>query len=554
LNIRSLFLLAVILPTFLVAKASDGSKPYHASSPFGTWQPLNNQPDLVSYDLTDPFNPVPAPGGALEPRLLTDGSVVVQNNGFWATAEMWKLTPDEFGSYVNGTWSQIASLPYTPTATAGAVLPDGRLVIAGGEYIDWDFKFLLTNQCAIYDPVKGSWTAFSGPPFFTDLYGPRASFAPSPIGDGASVVLKDGTFMVQDKMSTQAALLNAKTLTWKETGTLSKAPRWNDEEGWTLLPNGKVLTVNCYTESHFIPTMYPYPSDPTGSQIYNPKTGEWKSAGSTINTLTEPVGSEIGPAMLRPNGTVFAVGASGFTSIYNSKKGKWSVGPKLPQGPNGQGQLATADGPAALLPNGNVLFAASPADPIFSPPVHFFVFDGNALFEQPNIPHSVIPNPSIGIPDAAWNISLMVLPTGQVLAVDGSNDVEIYTPDDRSYDPNWAPVVTDVSTKIKPGKTYKISGRRFNGMSQASAYGDESQCATNYPLVRITNKSTGHVFYCRTHDHSFMGVASNKKVHTYFDVPENIDLGKSKLEVVANGIPSKPVRIVVEKAKDREQN
>lgn len=526
--------------------SSSSSSTYQPGSPYGSWQPLTNQPDLVSYDLTDPFAPVPFPGGVVEPRLLTDGSIVMQNVGYWATQEMWKLTPDEFGSYVNGTWSQIASLPINVNVTSGAVLADGRLLIAGGEYLDWDFKFLLPNYCMIFDPVENLWKQFPGPFFFTNLYGPRASFAPSPIGDGANVVLEDGTFMQQDKMSTQAALLDLKTLTWKETGTVSKGDRWNDEEGLTLLPNGKVLTVNCYTESHFIPTMYPYPADPTGSQIYDPKTGKWESAGSTINSLTDPEGSEIGAAILRPNGTVFQIGASGYTGIYDYRKNKWSVGPKIPSGPGDEGQLGQQDGAAALLPNGNVLFGASPVDPVFAPPVHFFVFDGTNLYEQPNIPNATQENPSFGSPDAAWMISLLVLPTGQVLAVDGSNDVEIYTPDDRSYNPDWAPVITKGPKKVESGKTYKIKGIRFNGMSQASAFGDEGQNASNYPLVRITNEKTGHVFYCRTHDHSYMGVASDKSVHTYFDVPANIEHGKSKIEVVANGIPSKSHHIVVE--------
>jgi hypothetical protein len=35
-----------------------------------------------------------------------------------------------------------------------------------------------------------------------------------------------------------------------------------------------------------------------------------------------------------------------------------------------------------------------------------------------------------------------------------------------------------------------------------AAYGDDPQAAANYPLVRITNNRTGHVFYSRTHDHT----------------------------------------------------
>ena len=34
-----------------------------------------------------------------------------------------------------------------------------------------------------------------------------------------------------------------------------------------------------------------------------------------------------------------------------------------------------------------------------------------------------------------------------------------------------------------------------------TAYGNDSQAAANYPLVRITNNRRGHVFYSQTHDH-----------------------------------------------------
>ena len=48
--------------------------------------------------------------------------------------------------------------------------------------------------------------------------------------------------MWPDAVSRQAALLNPSTLTWTATG--SGKFDINDEEGWTLLPNGKVLAVN----------------------------------------------------------------------------------------------------------------------------------------------------------------------------------------------------------------------------------------------------------------------------------------------------------------------
>ena len=48
--------------------------------------------------------------------------------------DWWKLTPDINGSYVNGTWSKLASLQagYVPDAFSSAVLADGRLARDNG--------------------------------------------------------------------------------------------------------------------------------------------------------------------------------------------------------------------------------------------------------------------------------------------------------------------------------------------------------------------------------------------------------------------------------------
>jgi len=84
-------------------------------------------------------------------------------------------------------------------------------------------------------------------------------------------------------------------------------------------------------------------------------------------------------------------------------------------------------------------------------------------------------------------------------------------------------------------------------LSQCAAYGDDNQSATNWPLVRITNAATGKVVYARTHSFSTMGVATGSKlVSAKFDVPASIGLGASTLEVVANGIPSAAVAVVID--------
>jgi hypothetical protein len=451
----------------------------------GTWQPVTNSP----------------PFGAGTPLLLTDGRVAIQQ-GF---SSVWMaLTPDINGSYVHGTWSQLASLPteYAPLYFASAVLPDGRLLVEGGEY-NISGSPVWTNLGAVYDPLANAWTAVSPPSGWSN------------IGDAACVVLANGTFMLQNALSTQAALFNAASLTWTATGA-GKADS-NNEEGWTLLPNGKVLTVDG--------------SNAPQSEIYDPASGTWSSAGSTIVTL--PNGGEVGPAVLMPGGVVFAEGATQHTALYNSATGAWSAGPDFPAAASGQ--LEADDAPAALLPNGRVLAVASPG---FGNDAHFFEFDGTRLNEVARTPNA--PN------QPAFVTRLLVLPTGQILEVDGSQDVEIYTP---TGGPNsaWLPTLTSAPTTVRRGATFTVSGRQLNGLSQGSAYGDDAQNATNYPLVRIVNNTTGHVFYARTHGHSTMGVATGSAiVSTSFDVPAGAETGSSLLMVVANGVSSVPVGVTVQ--------
>ena len=101
------------------------------------------------------------PNGALLSFLLTDGSVMCQGNG---SSDWWKLKPDISGSYLNGTWSQLATLPsgYVPDDFASAVLADGRVVITGGEYNNG--AFTLTNLGAIYNPITNTWASLPPPP------------------------------------------------------------------------------------------------------------------------------------------------------------------------------------------------------------------------------------------------------------------------------------------------------------------------------------------------------------------------------------------------------
>jgi hypothetical protein len=84
-------------------------------------------------------------------------------------------------------------------------------------------------------------------------------------------------------------------------------------------------------------------------------------------------------------------------------------------------------------------------------------------------------------------------------------------------------------------------------LTEAGYYGDDVQASTNYPIVRIVNDHSGHVFYARTFNHSSRSITPNAPVATTFQVNASTETGDSTLYVVANGIPSAGRHIHVSK-------
>ena len=432
---------------------------------------------------------------------LTDGRVFGQsfNEQHW-----YILTPDNKGSYVNGTWTRAADLPanYAPYAFASAVLADGRVIVQGGEYNFGNFD--LTAKGEVYDPKTDTWTKLKPPP--------------ARIGDSSAIVLADGRYLVAPKLEKTLYALDPKTMNWTKLPTPGKLG-FNSEEGLTLLPDGSALIVNVKEAPH--------------TQRYFLSDERWHDAGDTPVDLKQgpccdciPYGKkqkcyfppgETGPAILRPDGTVFATGAlpangQAHTAVYHLESNSWTAGPDFPPGDD------AGDNFAVLLPSGNVLVQGNSGSA--------YEFDGTHMVKQSG---------------CTCGESLMILPTGEVLL--GGDAVYQAT---GTFKNAWRPQITDSPANVNRGSTYPISGKQFNGLSQANGFGDELMTYTNYPLVRIKNNNSGHVFYARTHDHSSMGVATgNQTVSTNFDVPSGMETGAATLEVVANGIPSTSVAITV---------
>jgi len=486
--------LAIALLTLLAASGIASSQtPFTA----GTWTAVTN----------------PAPANVAHMLLLTDGSVLVNSFFFQVHSDNWyRLIPDNTGSYINGTWVNAGSAPsgYNPLYFASAVLPNGKVIIMGGEYNNG--SAVWTTLGAMYNPATNSWSTVTPPSGW------------STIGDASGIVLPNGQFMLANCCTSQQAILTKTSpITWTTTGTGKHDE--NDEEGWNLLPNGNLLTVDAYVNSSCCPK---------GSEIYTTATGTWSAGPSTGVNLVDPGSHEIGPGILRPDGTIFYGGGTTSNAIYNSTTNTFSTAPSF------GGGLDMADAPGALLPDGNVLLETSPG--IFQNGLKFFEWDGTNLNSVPVPPNSNN--------FTSFEGNMVCLPTGQILFTEFSttanSEVQIYTPA-GTFNTAWQPVITHLSSTLTHGTLNNgIGGTQFNGLSQCSYYGDDNQSATNFPLVRITNNATGHVFYAKTHNFSTMGIATGSKfVTARFDIPATIETGASTVEVVANGIPSVAVAVTI---------
>jgi len=490
------------------------------------------------------WNVITAPFRAQTPLLLTDGSVFVHE---FASLNWWRLRPDASGNYLNGTWTKMASLPadanYNPLYYCSAILPDGRVVIMGGEYNFENGTYVVRQPTtgAIYNPLTDTWTSLAGPAGWNR------------IGDMMCTVMPaTGRLMLARQSSTQLATLDPATLTWSPFTPTGKTPGdSNSEEGWTLLPDGTVMVVNANTgmaSQRFIPN--------------GTSAGQWVDAGTIPVPLRDASSHETGAQVLMYNGKIFAAGAdrnTGSNAVFTpppaevpptTALGSWAAAPPFPRKPYATAppstncigtapdllcQLDQADGPGVLMPNGRVLVAAAPG--VFQRDTYFFEYDPST----DTLPE--VARPANAATKIQYQYHMLLLPSGQVFAPDGSSGIQVYTPI-GAPDPAWAPAITAVPRSLKPGATYSLSGTGLNGLSEAVSYGDDYAAATNYPIVRMTNRATGHVFWARTHDRDSVAIATgNTIITTSFDVPADLELGTSDVVVIANGIASDPIAV-----------
>jgi len=600
----------------------------------------------------------------------TDGSILVQAYD----GQTWmKLTPDDNGSYINGTWTTLAAEPVARLYFASQIMPDGRLFVAGGEYSGPGLLPNWSNTGEIYDPLANRWSPItpypnqpncpainyvsgnttSGSAKITHIYpytsglfvgeNVFASGIPSQarivsidsltkitisdpatetisangiglpdyyqltgcLGDDPSALLSSTKILVGDLVNANTYIYDAALNAWSPSGTKVLTPESSDEEGWTRTSEGTIISYDLF---------YSIGNNGSYAEKYNPATGTWTdispsdgTAKGTIPQLSSPpLGFELGGSLRLQDGRILEIGATQHTALYNPETNTWEAGPDTTGTLNGiPSPFGSDDGPAAILPNGHVIFAADAG-------ASGFTSSGNITAGSPVITGI----PSTAILQVFWPVTGKEIPGGSyIVSVDSPSQVTIsnkatatksgdaiswggifsFPTELFDFDPRnsritqvtsalpdgnlpfegayptrmlilptgqllfsdassqlWVytssgqpnPQLRPIITKVSylGGGRFRLTGFQLNGQSSGAAYGDDDQMDSNYPIIRMVNLS-GNVFYARAFGWSKIGVGDDGQETVDFTPNPAVTPGDYSLIVSGAGISSSPTFI-----------
>ncbi len=222
--------------------------------------------------------------------LLPDGRVLLAGGfddrnspkGVTASAELYDPGSE--------TWTITGSMIAPRANHTATLLPDGRVLVAGGHDLD-----NATASAELYDPASGTWTATGS--------------MSTPLAGGTAALMRDGRVLVADfalagpcaaarcSLVFVAELYDPVTETWTATES-TPTPHYLRYSA-TLLPDGKLLVAggaDSGSEGY---------TNLASAELYDPDTGTWTA------TPTMSVAREGHTATLLRDGRVLVAGGVG---------------------------------------------------------------------------------------------------------------------------------------------------------------------------------------------------------------------------------------------------
>ncbi len=367
------------------------------------------------------------------------------------------------------------------------LLPNGKVLVAGGRGAPFNQVGFPTNTAELFDPATGRWTPtgsmrnphglhsatllLNGRVLVLDVFGaelydpstgtwsstgqPRASH-----NVHTATLLPDGRVLVAGGLGNSPEIYNPVTGQWTLTGALN-TPR--SRHTATLLPNGKVLVAGGEgTDQNAL----------ASAELYDPSTGQWNFTGTMRNARRAHT------ATLQINGRVLAVGGMDGTSIlrtaerYDFETGSWTLVTGLL---TARRHYHTA----TLLPNGLVLVLGGDADA-----------SGTAEFIEPS---GEVWQPAPSLATRRFSPTATLLMSGRILLCGGTDrdgvslaSQEIYIP----QLPAWS--VTTPMSADRNGHTATLlpNGRVLvAGYGPAELFHFEDNVWSNAPALNVARSA-----------------------------------------------------------------
>ena len=251
--------------------------------------------------------------------LLPDGKVLVvgglQVDGSPAHASFPTNLCELYDPATN-LWSFAASLTWERSGHVAVLLPDGKVLTAGGANDSGTTPFV-----EIYDPGADTWITVTSMTTARTLHG--------------GVLLPSGKVLVVGGEDTSGIPLATAEVydpgadTWSAVASMPDA---RDQLPTVLLPSGKVLVIGGDGSSGTL----------ASTLLYDPGADAWSSAGSMATARAGDA-----PAVLLPSGKVLIGGGLAACELYDPAANAWS--------PTGSMTVDRDNHTFTRMPNGTVL-------------------------------------------------------------------------------------------------------------------------------------------------------------------------------------------------------
>jgi hypothetical protein len=429
------------------------------------------------------------------------------------------------------TWTTTGALSGSVWNPATVHLLDGRILILSGEnFAATVFSHEPPPAPEIYDPVAGTWSATSAPPWAPDTC--QGQFA---------VLLTDGRVLVGGGFGSTASVCGvlvyiydptaASGGSWTNVASLPVGLSGISYAGAARLANGHVMVAMGWEGG---------PGTSGEAYAYDPTANTWTALTFLASGILEPVTIPL------PDGRVFFgsgwypygswTESSGGSFIYDPAKNSWIQGPAL-------GWAGTE---GVLLPDGRIFLAGGERLYVSNAGQQVTYESVVTLFDPVTLKRSNLP--PMHTPRA--NFTLERLPSGQILAAGGVSTNSLPTASAEIYDWTlnaWYPAASLHEAHGEQGSAVLGDGRILvagGGTTTSELYlaGDFTPPKTAPPLTGLRSGTALGSYYLpgilawSAVDGGGSGLAS-------YDVARSLDGGAYTM--IASGLTSPSLNVLL---------